>query len=62
VAAKKEIKWISPKRAATILGKTVEWLMRARKKGSGPPYYNSGGRIQYDEDEVIAFRDSWRRE
>lgn len=56
-------KWITPKQASAILGRSQSWLYRAREgKHAGPPFYRPGYRILYKEDEVLRFLELRRSE
>ena len=44
---------LSPKRAASLVGRTAHCLWRWRSAGKGPPFYRMGGRIVYLKAEVV---------
>jgi hypothetical protein len=49
---------LSPKQAASVIGKSEQWLYLARKKRngqSGPPWYLIGGRILYLKSELTSW-------
>ena len=54
---------ISTKEASEVVCKTIDWLIRARRRpGDGPPYYKLGGRIYYRVPELMTWLRSNRRE
>lgn len=38
---------LPPKEFAKVLKVSISWLAKARKKGSGPPFYRAGRSIRY---------------
>ena len=53
--------FLSAKEAAERVGRSYDWLYRARSKpGEGPPAYKIGGRYFYRPQEIMAWLRSRR--
>jgi hypothetical protein len=61
VVAKRERDFLTPRDAADLIGKSPDWMKRARKgqnNSGGPPWYRIGGRIVYDRADVLEWLES----
>ncbi|MNE46899.1 helix-turn-helix domain-containing protein [Agrobacterium tumefaciens] len=47
--------------AATYLRMSPSWLNKTRLHGTGPVYFKTGGRVQYDTCDLDAWLDNSRR-
>jgi hypothetical protein len=54
-------KFNTRKEAAAKLRKSVSWLDHSRGDGSGPPFYQIGSTILYDEDDLDRWVDAQKR-
>lgn len=56
-----EPEFISTKQVAERVGRTPDWVKRARKTpGEGPPHYKVGGKYLYRPQEIMAWLRSRR--
>jgi len=58
---------VSPKQAATLLGRSVRWLCEARRitragRSYGPEWIKRCGRIVYRTEELLAWKERGRGE
>lgn len=56
-----EPEFLTAKQAAERIGRSYDWLFRARKTpGVGPPYYKLGGQFFYRPAEIMSWLRSCR--
>lgn len=53
-------RYLTTEEAASVVCRSTSTLAKWRCKGFGPPFYEVGGRILYDPDELREFVESRR--
>jgi hypothetical protein len=51
-----------PKTTAELLNMSTSWLAKARLRGDGPRYAKFGRSVKYQEQDIIEYRKSRKRQ